>query len=328
MEDAAVEDEKKPFDAENGQHDEDAQPDPDESLMMDAGNGRVWLVKIPRHLMELWSSIDAENVHLATIRVYHQMKCEATGRSPKIVLILPPTAENPNEPGDQYELEIINEAVENQFVIAERAKEPGTASRARTTILTGRVKHECNLKPMLTEKYRQRLKMRSMRANMPTRTIKRIEDEHPGDRGTINRLTSGVTNTTGFSNLIKPKQKSKQFERMARMPRNQLLDALFSAFREREFWSVKELRARTQQPEVYLKDVLGEIAAMHRSGEHNGTWELLPNFKSDGIKGEDVPITNPNLNLEGVKMEDVEDFDDGEDDDDDDDDDDDMEEVS
>lgn len=323
MDDVAAEDEKKPFDAEHAQHDEDAQPDPNESLMMDAGNGRVWLVKIPRHLMELWSSIDAENVHLATIRVYHQMKCEATGRSPKIVLILPPSPENPDEPGDQYELEIINEAVENQFVIAEREKEPGTGSRARTTILTGRVKHECNLKPMLTEKYRQRLKMRSLKANQPARTIKRIEDEHPGDRGTINRLTSGVTNTTGFADLVKPKPKPPkgQFERMARMPRNQLLDALFSAFREREHWSVKNLRERTQQPEAYLKEVLSEIAFMHRSGEHNGTWELMANFKGDGIKSENVPL--PPGGVEGLKMEEDEDEDDSDDDDDED-----MEEVS
>ena len=37
--------EKKPFDAEVG-HDEDSQPDPDEQLMLDQGNGRVWLVKV------------------------------------------------------------------------------------------------------------------------------------------------------------------------------------------------------------------------------------------------------------------------------------------
>ena len=70
---------------------------------------------------------------------------------------------------------------------------------------------------------------------------------------------------------------------MARIPRNQLLDALFTAFREREHWSVKQLRERTQQPEAYLKEVLSEIAFMHRSGEHNGTWELMANFKGDGV---------------------------------------------
>ena len=42
-----VEDEeKKPFDAEVGGQDEDSQPDPDEHLMLDQGNGRVWLVKV------------------------------------------------------------------------------------------------------------------------------------------------------------------------------------------------------------------------------------------------------------------------------------------
>ena len=71
---------------------------------------------------------------------------------------------------------------------------------------------------------------------------------------------------------------------MARMPRNQLLDALFSLFREREQWPIKLLREKTQQPEVYLKEVLSEIATLHRSGEFNGMWELMPSFKGDGVR--------------------------------------------
>lgn len=43
--DEVIDDEKKPFDAEVAQ-DEDSQPDPDEHLMLDQGNGRVWLVKV------------------------------------------------------------------------------------------------------------------------------------------------------------------------------------------------------------------------------------------------------------------------------------------
>lgn len=49
--DEAVEDEKKPFDNEVGPED-DSQPDPDEHLMLDQGNGRVWLVKVRK----LWSN--------------------------------------------------------------------------------------------------------------------------------------------------------------------------------------------------------------------------------------------------------------------------------
>ena len=40
-----VDDDKKPFDAELAQE-EDSLPDPDEQLMLDQGNGRVWLVKV------------------------------------------------------------------------------------------------------------------------------------------------------------------------------------------------------------------------------------------------------------------------------------------
>ena len=46
MDEPAVEDEKKPFDAEHAGNDDDVQPDPDENLMMESGNGRVWLVKV------------------------------------------------------------------------------------------------------------------------------------------------------------------------------------------------------------------------------------------------------------------------------------------
>ena len=43
--DAVVDDEKKLFDAETAQ-DDDSQPDPEEHLMLDQGNGHIWLVKV------------------------------------------------------------------------------------------------------------------------------------------------------------------------------------------------------------------------------------------------------------------------------------------
>jgi hypothetical protein len=46
MDDLSIDDEKKPFDALGGQNDEDSQPDPDEHIMLESGQGRVWLVKV------------------------------------------------------------------------------------------------------------------------------------------------------------------------------------------------------------------------------------------------------------------------------------------
>ncbi|KAI0787371.1 transcription initiation factor IIF, beta subunit-domain-containing protein [Fomes fomentarius] len=322
MEDTTMieEEDSKQFDAVNGGHEEDNQPDPDESLMMDTGDGRVWLVKIPRHLMERWSAIDEDNLHLATIRVYRNA-LTATGK-PRIMLILPPNPDDPGSTSEQYEMDMVNDDVENQIVVAEREKDPVASSRARTTILTGRVKHECNLRPLLTDGYRQRLKERNRLANQPKRQLRMIEEAGVGGRDKINQLTSGAGQQQAF-NLTKAKQKPPkgQFERMARMPRDQLLDELFRGFQERERWPIRLLRERTQQPEAYLKEVLSEVAFLHRSGEFNGMWELMANYKGEGIKAEDVPGPS------GVKVEDIK-MEGEEDEDDDDDDDDDMEEVS
>ena len=287
----------------------------------------------------------AEDVHLATMRVYTPPP-GTPGAKSRFVLFLPPN-KNPNsgqesnasstpppppsqhsnrptfnfatsyittgpEP-DCYELDMVNEAVENQIVVAERPKDASLSvhgssvpynSRARTTILTGRIKHECNLRPSFSETYRNQLRRRHLMHNIKSRQIKRIE-ETGVPRGGINRLSSGVGVGGGgaFSDLVvcilpfclfrpvhwrrlqKTKSKpQKGFERMARIPRNQLLDQLFSHFRDTPHWGLRPLRDRTQQPEVYLKEVLSEIAFLHRSGEHNGMWELKDNFKDENVR--------------------------------------------
>ncbi|KAJ7592678.1 transcription initiation factor IIF, beta subunit-domain-containing protein [Mycena floridula] len=350
MDDPAREDEKKPFDAEVGP-DDDSQPDPDEQLMLDQGNGRVWLVKIPKSLMERWAAVNHEDVHLATIRVYNN----PAYKKPRIILFLPPHREQgvpqvskPDRPvfdgvtlpttklePDWYQLDMVNDTVENQIVVAERPKDASfnlsgsanvTNNRARTTILTGRIKHDCMLRSVLSDKYRQQMRERTRKANTPLRQIKMIEDAGiAGGRGGINILSSGVAMgaNAAFGDLVKtkPKPAKGQFERMARMPRNQLLDLIFQLFRERSRWSLKPLRERTQQPEAYLKEVLSEVAHLYRSGEFNGLWELKENFKEEGMKAENVPGPSFAEYTNDVKMETM-------DDDDDDDEDDDMEEVS
>ncbi|KAF7770946.1 hypothetical protein Agabi119p4_6920 [Agaricus bisporus var. burnettii] len=368
--DGPLDDEKKPFDAEVA-NDDDAQPDPDEHLMLDQGSGRVWLVKIPKFLLKRWASVNAEDVHLATIRVY----TPPSGGKPRFILFLPPNRE-PAPPNSQetangspapsaspapppasqhsnrptfnfatsyattgaepdcYELDMVNEAVENQIVVAERPKDSSLSvhgtntpfnSRARTTILTGRIKHECNLRPSFTENYRKQMRERHIKANTKQRQIRMIEDAGvSGGRGGINRLSSGVGVGSGgaFRDLIKTRQKPAKggFERMARIPRNQLLDQLFSHFRDTPHWGLRPLRDKTQQPEAYLKDVLSEIAFLHRSGEFNGMWELKENFKDENINSENVPAPDIPGDSSGPSMELDEDYDDEDDDE--------MEEVS
>lgn len=202
-------------------------------------------LQVPKFLLERWAAVNAEDVHLATIRVY----TPPNGGKPRFVLFLPPNREPtnsqdssngspapgstpppqlPNRPAfsfstsyattgaepDCYELDMVNESVENQIVVAERPKDSSLSihgasapynSRARTTILTGRIKHECNLRPSFSENYRKQMRERHLKYNTKQRQIRMIEDAGvSGGRGGINRLSSGVGVGSGgaFSDLV------------------------------------------------------------------------------------------------------------------------------
>lgn len=182
--------------------------------------------------MERWSAIEAGGVHLASIRVYSEAK-GALGKTPRIMLFLPPhpadiaavndptrptfmpgAAYNPDPADiqpDVYELDMVNDNVENQIVIAERPKIPEEGlkepvnPRARSTVHTGRVRHNCNLRPVMNATYMRQMRERTRKYNTPQRQIGRIEDAGiSGGRGGINMLSSGVGvgSGTAFNNLV------------------------------------------------------------------------------------------------------------------------------
>lgn len=77
--------------------------------------------------MERWSTVNAEGVHLATLRIWSE-RDQSTGKQ-RMSLFLPP--EHQGGSIEQYQLDMVQESVENQIVVAEMDKEPGNlASRA------------------------------------------------------------------------------------------------------------------------------------------------------------------------------------------------------
>jgi transcription initiation factor TFIIF subunit beta len=170
--------------------------------------------------MERWSAVDSDGIYLATLRIWNE-RDQRTGRQP-MSLFLPP--EQPGGIPEEYKLDMVQEVVENQIVIAEMEKEPSNmASRAserlfayssvsflccwklppETTIMSGRIKHEVNVRPRYNENYSNRMRARHEAASEPVRQIKMIEDSHPGGRGNINMLSSGANQRTGsFDSLV------------------------------------------------------------------------------------------------------------------------------
>lgn len=53
-----------------GKHERDESPVPDEELDTEKGNQKMWLVKVPRFLLEGWTKVEEEDKLLGTVRVY------------------------------------------------------------------------------------------------------------------------------------------------------------------------------------------------------------------------------------------------------------------
>lgn len=183
---------------------------------------------------------------------------------------------------------------------------PADAFSAGVVSMVGTIANEAALKPQMsaslsvnggtplssgiTPEYREVLRKRRLEASQPKHSVKILDESDISSR---NMLTSGVG--AGFSKgpraaLIPSKAnvKKNQTEKFARMPRNELLDMLFELFEEYPYWAIKGLRNKVQQPEVYLREVLMNIADYHRVGPYASLWSLKPAYvamrKRDGVE--------------------------------------------
>lgn len=147
-----------------------------------------------------------------------------------------------------------------------------------------------------------------------------------------------ITDTLFLSKVGRPQAGSSSssratdkqpFERAARISRDELLDLLFTIFNpEQPYWSLKDLRKRTLQPEAYLKEILGDIADFHRHGPNTNTFSLKAGFGSNASAGASSSAASGAASSSTLPAKMEEDDDNDNDDDDDDDDDEDMEEIS
>ncbi|KOS21063.1 Transcription initiation factor IIF subunit beta [Escovopsis weberi] len=100
---------------------------------------------------------------------------------------------------------------------------------------------------------------------------------NPGSVGAVNWGGSFIKNAP-------PALKAKKGEvlKAARIPKNQLLDLIFDCFRQYQYWSMKALRQRTQQPDSYLRQVLEEVAVLNKSGPFANHYCLSAAYRDKG----------------------------------------------
>ncbi|KAJ1307495.1 hypothetical protein OPQ81_001594 [Rhizoctonia solani] len=238
---------------------------PNEDLVLRGSTGTVWLVKVPRSVMEAWTKIDKDGEHLATLRVYQETE------PPVIQLLL---ANDPSLKeslrGAVFTLAPTAVRPKNMFVVSE------TTPTQPDMQFEATINQQWHVQPSLTQKWTKNIDERNRAASVPKRQLIQIDD----GSAQIKKIASGAGHLSDFSNMVKqkPKPATGQFERAARIPKNELLDMLFKLFMVQSHWSMKVLRERTKQPLDYLKETLEEIAILHKSGPHTNTWSLQASY--------------------------------------------------
>ncbi|GAA6030793.1 hypothetical protein JCM8097_008878 [Rhodosporidiobolus ruineniae] len=295
----------------NGEGDEGVE---DEDLDLSRGKQRVWLCKVPRFLLEEWQKAQQEGEILGRVRVYDEKDSQG---NPKISVILnqpssasaspsagPSASSKPDIKGKrpaspasggvptEYKLTMQNTESKNLFVFGEKEEEvlesgeEGARKKRRVTSLLGTVAHECSLTPNIqgndaSAAYARILRERQRKAAEPKRTLKRLDV----DQATANRLASGMGmagvkgRVATFTNTSSRGPASTSTARYARIPKNELLDLLFTHFSSAPYWSLRALNDHVKQPQVYLKEVLGEIATLVPKGPYAQMYALKPEFK-------------------------------------------------
>ncbi|SPO23622.1 related to TFG2 - TFIIF subunit (transcription initiation factor), 54 kD [Ustilago trichophora] len=387
-------------------------PEPDEDLDLTEGKHPVWLVKIPKFLLQAWSAIRTDDLRLGTVRVYDP---DHTGHQ-RMELLLPdpPQPAVPTEPGKSknprwdtipraYDLKLTADSAatlkRNIYAFREKVEDVNPASSSssssikkadpdsesdsegedgrkkkrgktrRITSLCGTITNEAALQPQIrstpslsrtqdvkpgssgfgsaapiSDSYRELLRRRREEASTPKRTIKMLDST---DAGRHNMLVAGVgaglstSNKSRFNAAISSKPKSSASasgaggEKFARMPKNELLDLLFTLFERWQYWSLKKLRAETQQPESYLRETLTGIADLHKRGPYVGNWSLKPEYsnmrqeqeKRDQQKEEQEKAKGKGVQQQNNNNDDDEDYGENDESDDDDDDGEDFDDV-
>lgn len=147
---------------------------------------------------------------------------------------------------------------------------------------------------LLTPEYREILRQRRIESSTPKRSVIMMDS---GDAGMNNMLAAGVgkghikPRATNFVMGNAQARANEQTEKFARIPRNELLDLLFSLFDKYKHWSLKRLREETQQPYAYLREVLASIADQHHNGPYAGSWSLKREY-SEGSRTGTASVSN------------------------------------
>lgn len=105
---------------------------------------------------------------------------------------------------------------------------------------------------------------------IPKKQLVRIHDNNVQ---TFKPIANHITN-------IEHEKRKKEEGKRSRGKKEEILELLFAAFEKNKHYNIHELMNITQQPMVYLKDILKDICEFNTSFPHKNTWHLKNDYKT------------------------------------------------
>lgn len=153
----------------------------------------------------------------------------------------------------------------------------------KKTKMVGKVVHECQVIPTklaANNKLKLAAQKRFLSNMVKRRHINYLKNVDTG----ILQGKAGPNIHTGSTitlsrELAAKREAAKTEGRASRMDKKALMKVLFELFDKYDYWTMKGLKEKTNQPEVYLKECLENIAVMERRGPYALKYRLRDEYK-------------------------------------------------
>ncbi|KAI9326116.1 transcription initiation factor IIF, beta subunit-domain-containing protein, partial [Obelidium mucronatum] len=244
-----------------------------------------WLVKVPKFVKEQWDKVgDKPGVQLGVLRVLVPLthKTSSKAKAPPITLHLP---QNPL-PGladfwtdgvpKNFNLNITNTEVKSSYVFTTNEQQDSVTSFSATVV------HEATATPVIDAEYKALGRKRQEEESRKRRNIQHINLRDAKQEMRVGPSKGGevhdsIVKATANS-VAAVTGKLNQQDKRERMERADLIATLITLFNEHAYWKFADLSEKTQQPNAWLKEVLGTCADLVKKGPYNGLYELKPEY--------------------------------------------------
>ncbi|ELU10906.1 hypothetical protein CAPTEDRAFT_544 [Capitella teleta] len=147
-------------------------------------------------------------------------------------------------------------------------KEPTDPSSSNEELsLEGKVIQRAECKPVADSNYMALKRSSFETSNNPARQVVHL------DKAVLNYKPKSI-----HSAMVEMDNKPKDQKRM-RMDKDRVMEMLFSAFEKHQYYNLKDLVKITDQPVVFLKEILREIGNYNMKAPHKNMWELKSEFR-------------------------------------------------